>query len=255
MIRDIRLVVPVIVFATLSACGGGSSSPPDFQGEWQGSFNFPQGSSPVTAAFKADGSGFVQDDESNTIYVIPANSGSSTLGPSATWYPGMHVIDAATGLPYAPLKLTGTASGSSISGTFTDPALVSGNVRDFSLSPFTPFSGNPSLIAGQWQGFDLTDNTLSVVIDMKSGGKSSTFTGSDGIGCTWNGSITQVDAGVNLFDVSMTLSGPSGCSGKHTGLGFESTSDSGYFSKASGDYFYIAVWGTAGGSMTVFKAK
>lgn len=235
---QIGLVLSALV---LTACGGGgggsSNSGPttaNVQGTWSGSYSINGGPSnvAVTAAIVQGGYGFFYDS-TGTVYVLPSLSGSTTLSGTLTAY-APHGMTFPNGQTQEQFSVTGTASSTSISGTFSG----NGETGSFSLSPFTPFSGTPSIVAGQWQGYYAgSGGAISVTGTVTSNGS---FTGNDALGCALSGTITQV-ASVDLFTITLTSTG-AGCAGSLTGVGYESSADSfGLFGGAPGQYFYAGV--------------
>lgn len=244
---QIGLVLSTLV---LTACGGGSSSnnsptTADVQGTWSGTYSISGGSSnvPVTSVIEQGGYGFFLDDQ-GVIYVLPSLTGSTTLSGTVTAYaPAGTTFQ--NGLTQEQFSLTGTASSISISGTFSG----NGETGTFSLAPYSPYAGSPSIVAGQWQGYYSGAGSSAVDITVNSNG---TFSGNDATGCAINGSLSQV-SGNNLFNVSATSTG-NGCAGNLNGLGFESSTDYfGLFGGAAGTYFYVGASNANSAFVAEFK--
>ena len=101
-----------------------------------------------------------------------------------------------------------------------------------------PYAGTPSLIPGQWQG-EYLNFKLSVDIVVAADGS---FSGSDAFGCPVTGSIKLIQAGKNLFSVSVKDAysfNYMNCSDTLTGLGYLSSTGSGQFKDVAGVYMIL----------------
>ncbi len=234
-------VLAFLVAALLVGCGGGgggsSSSSTgnnpvtyDIQDTWSGVYSITGGSAnvPVTAVIAQSGYGFFYDS-SGVVYVLPTLDGGPILSGTLTAY-----APAGTTFPNGQateqFKVTGSVSNLSISGSFSG----NGETGSFSLATFKSFSGTPSVMPGQWQGYYVGTGSSAVDITMSANGS---FTGSDAYGCTITGTLTEIQS-TNLFHISADSSG-AGCAGQLSGLAFESASDYfNLFGGAAGTYYY-----------------
>ena len=259
MDRYAKSIFVTALISLLCSCGGGSggsgnSAPTtaNVQGEWSGSYSISgvASSTPITAVIESGGFGFFLDS-SGVIYVLPVLNGSTTVTGTITAYAplGYTFTDGHTQDQF---NLTGTASDTSITGTFGG----NGETGTFTLSKYTPFSGTPSIISGSYQGFYIGSGEAAVDITMNSNG---TFSGNDGNGCTIAGTASLVGS-ANLIAVAVDSTGTSTtpgivCAGTLTGLGFESSTDAfGLFGGAAGTYYYFGVSNANSAFVAEFKA-
>ncbi len=256
--RRFCFVAVTFMAVALTACGGGgsysnsNSNGPitaDVQGTWSGTYSINGESSnvPVIGAIAQDGYGFFYDGN-GFMYVLPSLSGSTTLSGTLTGYapPGATFPNGQKQLQFS---VSGTVSSTAITGMFTGD----GETGSFSLAPFTPFSGSPSIVAGQWQGYYAGSAGSSYAVDVTMNANGS-FSGNDAFGCTITGNISQV-MGANLFTITATSAGV-GCAGNLTGLGFESSTDSFHlFNGAAGTYFYAGLSNASSAFVSEFKLQ
>lgn len=239
--------IAALLLILLSACGGGGSgnygiagsgggTSANVQGTWQGAYTITgtSGTTAIYAAIAKGGYAFFYDTR-GIIYVLPELTGSTTLSGNLTAFApnGFTFADGKTVETFA---LTGTASDSLISGSFSG----NGSTGKFTLTPSMPFSGNPSIVSGNWQGFYVgSGSPAAVALTMQSAG---VFVGTDSNGCTLSGTLTQM-TNENLFAVTVSSSGSSSlCVGKLTGLAYESSTDaSKFFGGTTGTYYYLGV--------------
>ena len=251
-----KVKIGLIFFAALNvaACGGGGGSSSnnsapttaDVQGTWSGTYSISGGSSnvPVTSVIEQGGYGFFLDSQ-GVLYVLPSLSGNSPVSGTVTAYaPVGYTFQ--NGQTQEQFSLTATVSSSAIGGTFTG----NGETGSFSLTPYTPFPGTPSIIAGQWQGYYGGSGASAVDITVNANGS---FSGNDALGCSITGSFTQV-GNANLFSVSVTSTG-AGCAGNLNGLAFESSTDYfNLFGGAAGIYYYVGVSNSSAAFVAELKA-
>ena len=101
--------------------------------------------------------------------------------------------------------------------------------------PLTQQPVSLSSKAGAYQGADVNRLT-KVNLSLDAMGR---FTGTDANGCHLSGTLAQVGH-LNLFGVSLTLSGASACHGAMTGVAFFDTQDrTGQVPAAKGTYLYL----------------
>lgn len=158
-----------------------------------------------------------------------------------------------------PIDLKASVSASQITGSFT----VEGDVLQVALKGTRPFSGDPSVVPGEWHGVSIGPD--SPVIDYTTGAPvqikvapDGTFSGTDNA-CNVSGTITPALSGDNLFDVSYnetSFHGFAHCSGAMTGLAYESdTDDADYFGNAPGIYYYAVISNKNGAIVLEILAK
>jgi len=252
----------LLFLALLTACGGGGSSyggggggggggTASVQGTWIGYYTVTgtSGHTSVTAVIQANGYAFFYD-ATGVIYVLPKLSGSTTLSGTITAYAplGFTFSDGNTQDNYV---LTGTASDTAISGSFDGNS--NGVTGTFYLTPFVPYTLTPTIVSGFWNGFYVGSSAAAIALTVQPSG---TFVGTDANGCALAGTLTQLQSGTNLFNVSVTSTGSSaGCYGHLTGLAFESNNDySGVFGGTTGTYYYAGVSNTNGAFVAELKA-
>ena len=263
--KSVRLML-LALLGLLDACGGstdysaapsggGGSNSAIVQGTWTGSFTVTgsPSSSIIYAAIAQNGFAFFYD-QNGVIYVLPQFTGSTSLTGTLTAFAPAG-FSFSNGTNRETFAVTATVSSSNISGSFTG----NGETGDFSLTPFTSFNANPSIVAGNWQGFYLGSGSAALAVTVQSGGA---FVGTDSNGCNLNGNITQVVSGgtvsqvpPTLFDVSLDSTG-SGCLGQLSGLAFESNTDaSGLFGGTTGTYYYVGISNAAGAFIAELKVQ
>lgn len=253
--KSLKYLVLLAVAALVGCGGGGGSSSSstgtnpvtyDIQGTWSGTYNISGGTAnPVTAEIAQRGYGFFYDN-TGVVYVLPTLDGGPVLSGTLTAYaPVGYTFQ--NGQTMEQFSVTGSVSNTTISGTFSG----NGETGSFSLTATTSFTGTPSIIAGQWQGYYAGTSSSAVDITMNADGS---FSGSDAFGCTITGIMTQIQS-ANLFQVTADSSG-NGCAGPLSGLAFESTSDYfNLFGGASGTYYYVGVSNTSNAFVAEFLAQ
>jgi len=256
----IRHLVLCLYLGMLAACGGGSSNyavaPPspgsgtvDATGIWAGSYTIGAGagSTAIVAVIKQGGSAFFYD-QSGVMYVLPKFSGGTTVTGTLTAFapPGVTLTN---GQSIEAFAVTATVSSALISGTFTGD----NETGTFSLTPLSAFSGTPSLVAGNWQGFYVGSGSPSFVdLTVQSGG---IFVGNDANGCHLSGNVSTTPTG-DVFPVTVDSTGGTMCAGALTGLAFESNRDlSGFFGGTTGTYYYVGVSDSTGAFVAELKVQ
>jgi len=231
MLKKLVLPAPLACLALYCAittgCGSSSSTPPpppgpfNVAGNWQLSVSGFSG----LGIINSTGQAVLLDNAGQTI-VMPTITGANTFSGNATAY-------------QAPPN--GLSVGSSVSGTVSSATSISGTVTNssgttnFTLSPTVPLSGVISLPSGAKTGEPMgLANILQVAF-----ASNGSITGTDGVGCTVTGTVTQ-DHTYNVFAVTLNSTGGVGCIGNLSGLGFESSSDYFNFNGGAPDtYFYV----------------
>jgi hypothetical protein len=221
----------------LAPTGTGGSSTVAVTGIWAGSFTLgaTPGSTAIVAVIKQGGASFFYD-QSGVMYVLPNFNGGTSLNGTMTAFAPQGVT-LTNGKTTETFDVTGTVSSSAITGTFTD---TSNNLTGtFTLTPLAAFGGNPSLVAGTWDGFYVGSGSSTFVdLTVQAGG---VFVGHDANGCTLNGNISTT-APDDVFTVTVDSTGGPLCAGNLTGLAFESNRDlSGFFGGTTGTYYYVGV--------------
>ena len=250
----------LLAAALLVGCNGSNSSsgstssstgndPVTFliQGTWNGSYSISGGPAnvAVTSVIAQSGYGFFYDS-SGYVYVLPTLNGGPFMSGTLTAYAPAGTTFT-NGQTTEQFTVTGTVSNMNISGSFTG----NGETGSFTLTRYTPFSGTPSIVAGQWQGYYAGTNAAAVDITMNANGS---FSGSDANGCTITGTLTQIQSS-NLFQVSADSSG-AGCAGQLSGLAFESSSDYfNLFGGAAGTYYYVGASNASDAFVAEFLAQ
>src|ERR1051325_2660622 len=149
----------LMILAALAACGGGggdtatggvtSPGTADVEGLWTGTYT-AVGDPKVTVygAIVKGGYAFFYDTK-GILYVLPKLNGGTTVSGDITSYVpiGLHFSD--DNSLQQTYHLTATASDTVIKGDYVGDGLDA----TFSIHPFTPYSGTPSVVAGDWQGF------------------------------------------------------------------------------------------------------
>ncbi len=237
-----------------SGGGGGGSGKVAVQGFWSGTYTIDgvNGTNTATGAIVTNGDAFFYDQD-GVLYVLPSFDGSASINSTMTAYapPGVAFSDGSTVVAF---DVVIDVTASAITGTFTG-SNVSG---EFTLKPVaSPFSGNPSVLAGTWPGFYLTNAGTSATALSLTVQPAGIFVGTDANGCTLTGSLTQVASDTDLFTVTLDMSGSSFfCNGRMTGLAYQSNRDAGgYFGRTTGTYYYLAVSDTPGGFVAELKAN
>jgi hypothetical protein len=253
--KSLKTLVLLAVTVLVGCGGGGSGSSSsntnpvtyDIQGTWSGTYTINGGPAnvPVTAEIAQSGIGFFYDN-SGVVYVLPTLDGGPVLsGTLIAYAPAGYTFQ--NGQTTEKFSVTGSVSNTTISGTFSG----NGETGSFSLATFTSFTGTPSIIAGQWQGYYAGTSSSAVDITMNADGS---FSGSDAYGCTITGTMTQIQS-ANLFTVTADSSG-NGCAGPLSGLAFESTADDfNLFGGASGTYYYVGASNASNAIVAEFLAQ
>ncbi|HEV2333141.1 MAG TPA: hypothetical protein VGV16_08260 [Gammaproteobacteria bacterium] len=255
MKKDARFYLPFVLAALLMGCGGGSgSSAPstaDIQGLWAGTYGQASSSTktPLYAIVAADGSVSFFDDQ-GYVFLLPASSNlEGTVTADAPFFGSFEVNGKSVTQTTATLSSSGSAA--SLTGSF---GFSDGTVDQFSLSPYKPFTGKPSVnTTSNWTGSYFepigagTRPSPGIGISVGSASSGGSIFGVDG-DCSVDGDIKQIAAGENLFTViyQLTNSNPSGsntdCNVGYEGFAFESTKDlTGQFSNAKGTYYYMVL--------------
>lgn len=259
----LRLFIAVLGLCLLAACGGGSSNDAlapggnsgsatvDATGIWAGSFTVgaTPGSTAIVGVIKQGGASFFYD-QTGVMYVLPNFNGSTTVTGTLTAFAPVGVT-LSNGQSTETFTLTAMVSSSAITGTFT--ATGNSETGTFTLTPLTAFTGDPSLVAGMWDGFYVgSGSPASVDLTVQSGG---VFVGTDGNGCHLSGNISTT-ATDDVFPVTVDSTGGPMCAGSLTGLAFEDRQDlSGFFGGVTGTYFYVGVSNANGAFVAELKAQ
>ena len=249
----------LMILAALAACGGGggdtatggvtSPGTADVEGLWTGTYT-AVGDPKVTVygAIVKGGYAFFYDTK-GILYVLPKLNGGTTVSGDITSYVpiGLHFSD--DNSLQQTYHLTATASDTVIKGDYVGDGLDA----TFSIHPFTPYSGTPSVVAGDWQGFYVGSHSVALALTVHTNGN---LAGSDSDGCVISGKITQIQPGEDIFRVTLTSTGGPLCYGEQKGLAFESSTDAdGLFGHAAGTYYYMAVSSTAGGFIAALQVQ
>lgn len=153
-----------------------------------------------------------------------------------------------TGTSYGtPFSGGGTAS-DTVQGTVNSNTSISGtlsNGSSFSMASDSPLTGSVAPLNGNYLGEiegQLTAAIWQLTFVPGGTGSSMSFFGTDGMSCSISGTFTQEGGNVstvNIFDVSMTLSGVGCPATSVSGLGFESSSDYfGFHGGSAATYLY-----------------
>ena len=153
-----------------------------------------------------------------------------------------------TGTSYGTPFSGGGSASDTVQGTVNSNTSISGtlsNGSSFSMVSDSPLTGSVTPLSGSFlaeiEG-QLTAAIWQLTFVPGGTGSSMSFFGTDGMSCTISGTFTQEGgnvSNVNIFDVSMTLSGVGCPATTVSGLGFESSSD--YFGingGLAGTYLY-----------------
>jgi hypothetical protein len=243
----------------LAACGGGSSgyssTPPatgsgtvDATGIWAGSFSIGAGpgSTDVIAVIEQGGASFFYD-QNGVVYVLPNFNGSTAVtGTLTAFAPAGQPLS--NGQSTETFTFTAMVSAKAITGTFDG----NNETGTFTFAPLAAFSANPTIVAGNWQGFYVGSGTAAVALTVQSGGS---FVGNDSVGCHLSGKISTT-ATNDVFNVSLDSTGGATCAGNLTGLAFESRQDlSGFFNGTTGTYYYVGVSNSTGAFVAELKVQ
>lgn len=202
------LLVPVIL--SLAACGGESTDTTNDQptplpvpevmptGLWEGTVNYSNGtSSEAYALIAPDGEArFIADGEQAKLQ-ITQEGGKFT----------------ATIKSFGTMSDTGTASGELSKNTFTGEANFNGSVTSnfsFEKSPYSSDGASLDIIKGNYTN---TNFSSSIAIDADG-----LISGSDTLGCQYNGNISVPDSSVNVYKVTFTVSSCGDYNGETSGL-------------------------------------
>ena len=227
LVSSLSLVSLTLYCAITISCGGSSSTPPpppgpfNVAGDWQ--LVVPGLSGP--GLINSTGQSAFFDTAGQTV-VMPMITGASTFSGTATAY-----ASPPNGPSQASTVAGKVTSATSISGTITNPS----GTGNFSASPNTPLTGTIALPSGSKTGEPMgLANILQVAF-----AANGNITGSDGVGCTVTGTVTQ-DHTYNVFAVTLNSAGGTGCIGNLSGIGFESSTDYFNFNGGAPDtYFYV----------------
>ena len=263
----IRPLFAALALSLLVACGGGGSSygtgsggggtSVEVEGPWAGATHSVGSTvfNPVVGGVAQGGYAFFYD-EGGDLYVLPPLGDSASGSGQIVIYAGPPAVSA-DGKSIESFPVTYTVSATAITGSyvFSNPA-TSGNVTvDFNLTPATPFTGNPSVVAGTWHGFYL-DHEMSRPSIALTVQPSGVFVGNDANGCHLAGTITPLKSGEDLFAVAVDSTGGTACQGKLAGLAFETnTDDNDLFGGTTGTYYYFAVSNTTATGAFVAELK
>jgi hypothetical protein len=263
MRSSLRLLLLSFGLGLLAACGGGSSgnvqtAPPpsggstvDATGIWIGSFTIGAGpgDTKIVAVIKQGGSSFFYD-QTGVMYVLPDFDGSTAISGTLMAFAPVGVT-LTNGKSTEAFTVTATVASGSITGTFS--ATDTNETGTFTLTPFPAFSGNPSVVAGDWQGFYVgAGSVASVMLTVQAGG---VFVGNDGNGCNLKGNISATPTG-DVFPVTVDSTGGAACAGNLSGLAFESKQDlSGFFGGTTGIYYYVGVSNATGAFVAELKVQ
>jgi len=228
LVSSLPLACLALYCAVTTSCGGSSSTPPppppgpfNVAGNWQLSVTGFSGLGIINSTGQA-----VLFDNAGQTVVMPTITGVNKFSGSVTAYQfppnGPTVVSTVSGT---------VSSATSISGTITN----SSGTGNFTLSPTIPLSGAIALPSGAKTGEPMgVANILQV-----SFASNGSITGTDGVGCTVTGNVTQ-DHTYNVFAVTLNSAGGVGCIGNLTGIGLESSSDYFNFNGGAPDtYFYV----------------
>ncbi|HEX4300000.1 MAG TPA: hypothetical protein VH327_03945 [Gammaproteobacteria bacterium] len=256
----LRSFIAALALCLLAACGGGStndalapagnggSATVDATGIWAGSFTVGAGpgSTDVIAVIEKDGVAFFYD-QTGVLYVLPTFNGGTTVTGTLTAFAPVG-ITLSNGQSTETFTFTAMVSAKAITGTFDG----NNETGTFTFAPLTAFSANPTIVAGNWQGFYVGSGTAAVALTVQSGGS---FVGDDANGCHLSGQTSTI-ANDDVFDVSLDSTGGPTCAGKLTGLAFESRQDlSGFFNGTTGTYYYVGVSNSTGAFVAELKVQ
>lgn len=216
------IAAAMVLALSIAGCGGSSNGTPaadaNTTGIWTGAFVqgtnsfdifalIADGQAKMLSRSAAGGAGLLYDGSVET-------SGNNFTGNLAAFSVGGSEQFTAT--------LAGTLQeGESASGTFT-PSAGAGAPGTFSLNydPLNDRGSSLENISGTWLASE-GENTLSIVID-----SNGTLFGSDSVACTYNGTVTIVEAEINVYSIAASRSGACTSNGDYSGLAAVIDSDS-----------------------------
>ncbi len=201
---------------------------------------------------------------------VSGSGGSSTSGPGVIDSSGLAVFFQTTTTPPAPgdtvamPRITGTCSFSgsataygtpisgggsatdSVTGSVSSATSISGTISNgnsFTLTPNSPLSGSVTVPSTEMYGA-VEGATSPEIFQLGLSGSATSISvvGTNNTGCIVSGTFTQAGAN-NVFDVSITFSGPTCPPTNLAGVGFESSTDYFGFSgnpQVTGTYLYAA---------------
>lgn len=259
MRRSLLRLLVLMLFGCLGACGGGDNGAigtatpgtgakaAQVQGVWSGSLTIAGSStSSIIFAVVTQGGDAFFFDQNGVLYVLPPVTGATTLTGDLTAFAPMGVVFG-NGQSMQTFSVTAAVSASSIDGSFSG----NGETGNFTLMPANPFNGNPSIVGGNWQGFEVGSGS-AVDLTVQPGG---VFVGNDADGCNLDGSLKQLQSGQDLFTVTLTSNG-SNCPGRLNGLAFQSATDiADLFGGDQGIYYYIVVSNASGAFVAELKVQ
>lgn len=229
--------------------GGSDSGTTSIEGTWVGQYSLDGATTPtpVVAVIKDGGSAFFYDSNGFSFY-LPPLMGTSLSGTLDAYAPYGYTFP--NSAVHQQFTVAGTLDRSKIAGGFTG----NGESGTFVLVPAPLYSGRPAIVAGTWDGFYVINASTAVNLVVQASGA---FQGSDANGCSLQGTMTQVQAGENLYTVTVNSSGSStshGCGGDLTGLAYESDLDAqGFFGSQPGPYFHIGASNASSAFVAEFK--
>jgi hypothetical protein len=263
--KALTVIITVLSSALLASCGSSSSSPSasgnsttSVHGIYYGVLSVNSGNKPgknLAGGVGPGGKGyfFSSGTHSSNVMVFSSISDPGQVSSSMTDFPSadvggtpsnanwnvtitedpsmmemmdmmgmMMMMGMGSNLPFADI------AGNGVDGT--NPSNMNVAYQTFSDSGLSLAS-----IAGSYQGSDITRVTGASISVSSSGA----ISGTDGLGCTISGSLTQ-ESGKDLFQVNMSIAGSAACAGSMTGVAFVTADDlSGVFSGAAGSYLYL----------------
>ena len=231
-----KLLSSLIVFATLTACGGGggggtapappaSPAPPapvptNAGGIWEGTSNTSGLILNFAGVVTENGEGRFFDDNGTQYIVsnISGNDGSVTLNFTAVAQFGFVFLDGST---VTTGSLTGTViEQTSFTGNFSVATGESGTIS-LTYNPIYERDSSFSKLEGLWD-----ENGFGILSFNADG----SFFEQDTFGCVFDGQASIIDPAFNVYSLNMTVSlCGAGVDGQYTGLGvltdFASTDD------------------------------
>lgn len=244
-----RLLPAAVALAGLVACGGGSDTL-DIGGVWKGTWepNSPFTEEPFQAMVQDSGPAFFYDHD-GFLFVVPPIVGSK-LDSTSTLYPPYGFVF--TG---GDVSLPAAIKGDASNGQMTGKVFVNGAFANFQLKPTAPFTGQADIVAGTWSGNYIGGAIPSNVAWTVSA--AGDVVGHDAYGCAITGQLDLLDAGKDLFSVSVHSTGTSQiCAGNMTGLAYESSHDDlDLFGHAAGTYYYVAAHSDKGAFVAELKVQ
>ena len=183
-----------------SGCGTTTTGSPT--GVWEGTF--------TESGISNDVVGVVQCDQIRLISELTGDASVGTISVSGGSFSATRMTDYTIfGPPNGEFtSLTGTfTAGSVMSGTFD---VTDGTSGDFSLTydPVTDKGSSLTMTAGTWVG---TNTLLQFTVD-----NVGAITGTNGT-CSYGGAVSIIDAAVNIYDLSITVSTCPGLDGTYSG--------------------------------------